>query len=72
VFQAVQYPKPDALGLVAIRDVLKKRARYLRLVSENNEAAKFSVTPITLVISIDQGKVENHIDMENDRCGCAR
>jgi hypothetical protein len=38
MFQAVQHPDLDTLGLVAIRDVLKKRARYLRLVAQNNKA----------------------------------
>jgi hypothetical protein len=38
VLQAVQYPELDTLGLVAIRDYLKKRARYLRLVAQNNKA----------------------------------
>jgi hypothetical protein len=33
MFQAVQYPELDTLGLVAIRDFLKKRAGYLRLVA---------------------------------------
>jgi hypothetical protein len=33
MFQAVQDPELDNLGLVAIRDFLKKRARYLRLVA---------------------------------------
>jgi hypothetical protein len=31
IFQAVQNPELDTLGQVAIRDFLKKRARYLRL-----------------------------------------
>jgi hypothetical protein len=38
MFQAVQHPELDTLGLVAIRDFLKKRARYLRLVAQNNKA----------------------------------
>jgi hypothetical protein len=33
MFQAVQHPELDALGHVAFRDFLKKRARYLRLVA---------------------------------------
>jgi hypothetical protein len=37
VFQAVQHPELDTLGLVAIRDFLKKRVRYLRLVVQNNK-----------------------------------
>jgi hypothetical protein len=37
MFQAVQHPELDMLGLVAIRDFLKKRARY-QLVAQNNKA----------------------------------
>jgi hypothetical protein len=33
MFQAVQHPELDTLGLAAIRDFLKKRTRYLRLVA---------------------------------------
>jgi hypothetical protein len=33
MFQAVQHPELDTLGLVAIRDFVKYRARYLRLVA---------------------------------------
>jgi hypothetical protein len=36
MFQAVQHLELDTLGLVAIRDFLKKRAPYLRLVAQNN------------------------------------
>jgi hypothetical protein len=64
MFQAVQHPELDTLGLVAIRDFLKKRARYLRLVAQNNKADGVNVTPITVVPSIDPELVENHIDME--------
>jgi hypothetical protein len=39
----------DTLGLVAIRDILKKRARYLRLVAQTNKADGVSVMPITVV-----------------------
>jgi hypothetical protein len=53
MFQAVQHPELDALGLVAIRDFLKKRARYLRLVAQINKADGFNVTPITVVASVD-------------------
>jgi hypothetical protein len=35
VLQAVQHPELDTLSLLAIRDFLKKRARYLRLVTQN-------------------------------------
>jgi hypothetical protein len=38
MFQAVQNPELNTLGLVAIRDFLKKRARYLQLVAQNNKA----------------------------------
>jgi hypothetical protein len=33
ISQAVKHPELNTLGLVAIRDFLKKRARYLRLVA---------------------------------------
>jgi hypothetical protein len=64
MFQAVQHPELDTLGLVAIRGFLKKRARYLRLVAQNNMADGFNVTPITVVASIDPKLLENLIDME--------
>jgi hypothetical protein len=51
-------------GLVAIIDYLKKRARYLLLVAENNKAVGVNVTPITVVDSIDPEILENLIDME--------
>jgi hypothetical protein len=53
MFQAVQHPELDTLGQVAIRDFLKKRARYLRIVAQNNKAYGVNVTPITVVASID-------------------
>jgi hypothetical protein len=65
MFQAVQHPELDTLGQVAIRDFLKKRARYLRLVAQNNKADCVNVTPITVVASIDPELLENLIDMEN-------
>jgi hypothetical protein len=49
MFQAVQYPELDTLGLVAIPDFLKNRAHYLRLVAQNNKADGVNVTPITVV-----------------------
>jgi hypothetical protein len=49
MFQAIQHPELDTLGQVAIRDFLKKRARYLRLVAQNNKADGVNVTPITVV-----------------------
>jgi hypothetical protein len=64
MFQAVKHPELDTLGLVAIRDFLKKRAHYLRLVAQNNKADGVNVTPITLVASIDPELLENLIDME--------
>jgi hypothetical protein len=64
MFQAVHHPELDTLGLVAIRDFLKKRARYLRLVAQNNKADGVNVTPITLVASIDPELLENLIYME--------
>jgi hypothetical protein len=48
---------------VAIRDFLKKQARYLRIVLQNNKADGVSVKPITLVASIDPELHENLIDM---------
>jgi hypothetical protein len=64
MFQAVQHSQVDTLGQVAIRDFLKKRARYLRLVAQNNKADGVNVTPITVVASIDPELLENLIDME--------
>jgi hypothetical protein len=64
MFQAVQHPELDTLGLVANRDFLKKRARYLRLVAQNNKAYGVNVTPITVVASIDPKLLEILIDME--------
>jgi hypothetical protein len=69
MFQAVQHPELDTLGQVAIRDFLKKRARYLRLVAQNNKADGVNLTPITVVASIDPeftGKPHRH---GKDRCG---
>jgi hypothetical protein len=65
MFQAVQDPELDTLGLAAIRDSLTKLARYLRLVAQNNKADGLNVTPITVVASIDPELLENLIDMEN-------
>jgi hypothetical protein len=64
MFQAVQHPDLDTLSLVAIRDFLKKWARYLRLVAQNNKADGVNVTPITVVTSIDPELLENLIYME--------
>jgi ribosome-interacting GTPase 1 len=62
--QAVQHPELDTLGLVAIRDFLKKKARYLRILAQNNKTDGITVTPITVVASIDSELLENLIDME--------
>jgi hypothetical protein len=43
---------------------LKKRARYLRLVAQNNKADGVNATPITVVASIDPELLEYLIDME--------
>jgi hypothetical protein len=40
MIQALQHPELDKLGLVAIRDFLKKQARYLRLVSQKNKGGR--------------------------------
>jgi hypothetical protein len=53
------------LGLVAICDFLKKLARYLRLVAQNNKADGLNVTQIIVVALIDPELLENDIDMEN-------
>jgi hypothetical protein len=63
-FQAVQHQELDTLGLVAIRNSLTKRARYLRFVAQNNKANGANVTPITVVASIDPELLENLIDIE--------
>jgi hypothetical protein len=73
MFQAVQHPELYTLGLVAILDFLKKRARYLRLVAQNNKAEIVNVTPIILAASIDSELLENlnmkEIDAESvDEC----
>jgi anion-transporting ArsA/GET3 family ATPase len=64
MFQAIQHPELDTLRLVAIRDFLKKRARYLQLVAQNNKVDGVNVRPITVVTSIDPELLENLIDME--------
>jgi hypothetical protein len=50
---------------MAIRNFLKKRARYLRLVAQNNKADGVNVSPITVMASIDLELLKNLIDMEN-------
>jgi hypothetical protein len=64
MFQAIQHTELDTLGIVAIRDFLKKRARYLRLVAQNNKAGVVNVMPITVVASIAPELLENLIDMD--------
>jgi hypothetical protein len=46
MFQAIQLPELYTLGLVAIRDILKKPARYLWLVAQNNKVDIINVTPV--------------------------
>jgi hypothetical protein len=58
ISQAVQHPELNTPGLVAISDFLKKRARYLRLVTQNSKADGVNVTPITVVASIDPELLE--------------
>jgi hypothetical protein len=65
MFQTVQHPELDTIGLVAIRDFLKMRARHLRVVAQNNKADGVNVTTITVVASIDPELLENLIDMES-------
>jgi hypothetical protein len=64
MLQSIQHSELDTHGLVAIRDFLKKLARYLRLVAQNNKADGVNVTPITVVASIDPELLEDLIDME--------
>jgi hypothetical protein len=68
MLQAVQHPELDTLGLVVIRDFMKKRARYLRLVAQNNKADGVNVTPITVVASIDPELLEKPHRHGKDRC----
>jgi hypothetical protein len=64
MLHAVRQRELVTLGLVAIRDFLKKRARYLRLVALNNKAEGVNVPPIKVVASIDPYLLKNLIDME--------
>jgi hypothetical protein len=64
MFQAVPHPELDTLGLVAIRDFLKIRVRYLQLVAHNSKADGVTVTKFTVVASIDPKLLGNLIDME--------
>jgi hypothetical protein len=63
MFQAVQHPELDTLGLVAIRNSLKKRACYLQLVAQNNRADGVNAALITVVTSINPELLDNLIDM---------
>jgi hypothetical protein len=47
MFQEGQHPELDTLGLVAIRDFLKNRARYLRIVVHKKKQG---------------GRIERHAD----------
>jgi hypothetical protein len=53
MIKALQLPELDTFGPVAMRDFLKKRARYLQIVGQNNMADGVNVTSITVVGSID-------------------
>jgi hypothetical protein len=64
VVQAVQHPELEKLGLLATRDFLKKRVRYLRLVAQENKEDGVNGTPITIAASIDPKILVNHINME--------
>jgi hypothetical protein len=64
MLQAVKHPELDTLGLVAIRDFLKNRACYLRLVAQKNKADGVNVKPITVVDSIDPELLRKLIYME--------
>jgi hypothetical protein len=61
MFQAVQHPEIDTLCLVSICDILEKRARYLRLVAQNNNTDGVNVTPIRVVASIDPELLETSL-----------
>jgi uncharacterized membrane protein len=50
---------------VTIRDFLKTRARYLRLLVQNNKAGGFIVALITMAASIDPKLLENLIYIKN-------
>jgi uncharacterized membrane protein YheB (UPF0754 family) len=62
VFQAVQHPELDFLGLVAIRDFVKKQAHYLRHVATNNKADGVNIRPFIVVDSIDPELLGKLID----------
>jgi hypothetical protein len=64
MFQAVQHPELDTLGLVDIRDFLKKRARYLRIVAQNNKADGVNVNRSQWWLRLIRSCLKNLIDME--------
>jgi hypothetical protein len=57
MFQAVQNPELDTLGLVAILDFLKKRVRYLRFLAQNNKA-----DGVNVFCSPDQFSRSSYVD----------
>jgi hypothetical protein len=63
MFQAVQHTELGTLGQVAIRDYMKKRARYLRLVAQNNNVHRVSILLIVVVASRDLELLQNFVDM---------
>jgi hypothetical protein len=64
VLQAVKHLELDTLGLVDICEFMKKRARYLRIVAQNNKADGVNVMTITVVASIDPELLVILIDMK--------
>jgi hypothetical protein len=64
IFQAEGHPKLGTLSLASIRDFLKKRARYLWLLAQNNKGDVVKVTTITFVASVDPKLLENLFDMK--------
>jgi hypothetical protein len=52
VFQAVQHMELDILGQLFICNFLKTRARFMRIVAQNNTSYRVDVTLITMVVSI--------------------
>jgi hypothetical protein len=66
IFQAVQHPELDSLGLVAIRDFSEEANALSAARGAEQQADSVNVTPITVVASIDPELLENLIDMENN------
>jgi hypothetical protein len=71
IFHEVQHPELDTLGLVAIRDFLKKRARYLRLETQNNKADKAKSRRPLLWLRLIRGYLRTY-RYGKDRCGFGR